>query len=135
MTHNNCKKFCHPPFLRNDTHIWFSFHMSRYYFSFYKNVDFLGCYGDKRAKNGPKWQKIMFIVLYTRKPNIWSSVVVLKFKMIISLEEFLFFFKILVFWVNRKGKGKKWQKTLSALLCIPGTIYHMIFIYGTRVKR
>ena len=52
----------------------------------------------------------MFIALHTLEPNmIWSSVVVLKFKMVISSGEFLFFGLI------GREKGKKWQKL--CLLC------------------
>ena len=46
-----------------------------------------------------------------------------------------FNFKILIFQVvrgaERTKNGPKWQKVLSLAPYISGTIYHMIFIYGT----
>ena len=35
------------------------------FFSFFQNFDFPGCYG-KRAKNDPKWQKILSLTPYVR---------------------------------------------------------------------
>ena len=33
-------------------------------FSFFKNIDFPGCQGAERAKNGPKWQKSLSVALH-----------------------------------------------------------------------
>ena len=33
-------------------------------FSVFQNFDFPGCQGVKREKNGPKWQKILSVVLH-----------------------------------------------------------------------
>ena len=46
-----------------------------------------------------------------------------------------FNFKILIFLVVRGLKGQKMtQKLLSVTPYISGTIYHMIYIYGTHVS-
>ena len=52
-------------------------------------------------------------------------------KTIISPGVFLNF-KILIFWDVRGLKGQKMAQTDAPY--IPGTIYHMIFIYGTHVS-
>ena len=46
------------------------------------------------------------------------------------------FLKILIFGVvsgQHAKNGPKWQKILPVVPYISGTIYHMIFIYGTHV--
>ena len=62
----------------------------------------------KRAKNGPKWRKILSIALHIWKPYvIWLSFIVNICKMIISSSAFFHFFKILIFWVCMGVKGQK----------------------------
>ena len=60
-------------------------------------------------------------------------------KMIISADFCFIFFKILIFWVVRVIKRQKncpkWQKILSVILHISGTIHHMIVIYGGGGKK
>ena len=67
---------------------------------------FFGLLGGKRAKNGPKWQKILSIALH-----IWGTIhhmtVIYVCKMIISSGVFSIFLKILIFWVHRGVKGQK----------------------------
>ena len=46
--------------------------------SFFQNFDVLGCYWDKRAKNGAKWQKNMSITFHIsrtihHKGKKWSK--------------------------------------------------------------
>ena len=65
----NDKKLCLPCSISQEPYIiCFSFmvHMCKIWaiFSFFQNFDFLGCYGSKRAKNSPKWQKIMSVWLH-----------------------------------------------------------------------
>ena len=71
---------------------------------------FFGVLGEKCAKNGPKWQNILSIVL-----NISGTIhhmiviygVVHMCKMIISPDFFFHFFKILFFWVFKRVKRQK----------------------------
>ena len=61
---------------------------------------------------------------------------VLMCKMIISPGALFHFFKTLIFWVVRGVKRKnspKWQKIMSAVLDISGTMHHMIVIWHTHV--
>ena len=45
------------------------------------------------------------------------------------------YFSVLKFWLSGDWKGKKWPKMtkMSVTPYISGTMYHMIFIYGTHV--
>ena len=84
-----------------------------------------------KAKNGPKWQKILSRFV-SQEPYIWFSFMPLVCKMIMSLGVFLFFhnFNFFTCWWGKRAKtGPKWQKILSVMLHISGTINHMIFIY------
>ena len=57
--------------------------------------------------------------------------------MIISAGAFFIFSKFSYFGLlgGKKAKNSpKWQKILSVMLDILGTIYHMIVIYGTHVQ-
>ena len=54
---------CRVLYLRNRTsshhNFWYTYLKWWYlqaFFTFFKNFDFLGCYGGKRAKNSPKWE-------------------------------------------------------------------------------
>ena len=146
-TVQNDKQFCPSRFISQEPYIiWLSFmvHLHKMIspglFSFYQNFEFLGCSGGKRAKNGPKWQKIMSVALH-----IWGTVhhmtVIYVCKMMISLGIFsylfIFFFSILIFWVHRVPQraqnGPEWQKIMSLALHISETIHHMTVIYGANV--
>ena len=80
-----------------------------FFFSFFQNFDFLGCYGSKRAKNGPKWKNnYIRHAPYLRNRtsseyNLWYTHVKCWYLQVF----FFIFFKILVFWAVR---GVKWQK-------------------------
>ena len=66
MDHND-KKFCHAPYLRNNTsydcHLWYTF--LKYLQAYFSFINFLfyfwGSLGPKRAKNGPKQQNILSV--------------------------------------------------------------------------
>ena len=68
---------------------------------------------------------------------IWLSFMVHMCKGIIYPGGFFIFFKILIFqvvWAYKSAKnGPKWQKILSAMLHILGTVGDMIVIYDTHV--
>ena len=62
-------------------------------FSFFLNFDYFGLLGGKRAKNDPKWQKIMSVALQVSATIItWMSFMVHMCKMIISPGVIFFFF-------------------------------------------
>ena len=109
-------------------HLWYSCVKWQYFqdfFSFFQNFDFLCCWRGKRAKNSPKWQKILSCLI-----SQVLSFVVHKCKMIISPA--ICFISSKFWFVGLLGgsKGKKWQKTLSFALYIPGTLHDLILIYG-----
>ena len=76
----NEKIFCLSCFISQEPCIiWLSFmvHMCKIisagvFFSYFQNFDFSGCYRGKRAKNGPKWQKILSVTLRI-SGTIWLS--------------------------------------------------------------
>ena len=105
-TVQNDKQFCPSRFISQEPYIiWLSFmvHLHKMIspglFSFYQNFEFLGCSGGKRAKNGPKWQKIMSVALH-----IWGTVhhmtVIYVCKMMISLGVFSYLFIFFQFWFS-----------------------------------
>ena len=63
----NGKKVCHASYLRKhisyDFQLWYN-NIPSFFFPFYQNCDFSGCYGNKRAKNGLKWEKIHSVTLH-----------------------------------------------------------------------
>ena len=73
---------------------WWYIHVL-FFFSIFQNFDFAGCYGGKRAKNGPKWQSILSVMLHISEPSItlhvlepyiiWLSFMVYMGKLILSL--------------------------------------------------
>ena len=82
------------PYLRNHIsnyfHLWYKsvkwWYFSTFFFLFFQKLIFKGWYGSKRAKNGPKWQKLLSVVLHISKSYIiWLSLVVHKCKTMISL--------------------------------------------------
>ena len=82
--------------------------------------------GGERGKNGPEWQKNSVChARYLRNHRYMSFMV--KICEIIICTGVSFNFKILIFQAVRGLKG---QKMAPYIL---GTIYHIIFIYGTHV--
>ena len=82
-------------------------------------------------------KKFCLSLSISQEPYIkWLSFKVQMCKIIISPGVF-FNFKTLIFWVVWRAEmaknDPKWQKFLSVAPYISGTIYRMIFIYGTRV--
>ena len=92
--------------------------------------------GQKTVLNGKKFCRSCSI---SQEPYmIWLSFKVYMCKMVISSGTFFIFAKFCFFWVVKMQKGKKknspkWQKILSIVLYISGTIPSMIVIYGTLV--
>ena len=84
---------------------------SSIFFVFFK-FSFFGLVEGWKAKNSPKWQKIMSVAL---NRHLWYTSV--KW----YLQGFFYFFKILNFWVVRRVKGQNgphWQKN-----SVPCTLY------------
>ena len=100
-----------------------------------------------RLLRGVKEQKIVqddkkFCLLcsISQEPYIiWSSFVVHKSNIIISLDLFFHFFQNFDFWIVRRVKGEKmaqhYKKLCPSCLYISGTIHHMIFFYVTHVLK
>ena len=111
------RKNCLPCNISQKTYIiWFSFmvHMckmiiSKGIFKIFSKFWFSRLLGGKRAKNSPKWQKILSVTpSISQEPYIiWLSFMLHLCKMIISLGNFFIFFKILIFWVVREVNGQK----------------------------
>ena len=101
----NDKKFCSSCSISQEPCIiWLSFmvHMWKMIippvFSFFQNFDFLGCQWGKSAKNGPKWQKILFVTLHISGTiQIWLSFMKHMCKTILSPDLFFIFSK---FWFS-----------------------------------
>ena len=106
----------HASYLRNhtsyDSYLWYPYVKWFYLqtsFSFFQNFNFLGCFGGKKAKIGPKWQKnFVRHASYLRNHisydcHLWYPCVKWLY-----LQTFFHFFKILIFWVL----GVKRQKTV-----------------------
>ena len=113
--------------------------------------------GGRRAKNSPKWQKILSHSVYQeflpkmKNNNYVPHVPYLRNSIAYNhdfwyscvkwwyLQDFFFhfsfFFYIFIFWAVRGVKGQKKvqdnKNILSVALHISGTIYHMIVTYGT----
>ena len=89
--------------------------------------------------NSLKWQKNSVCQCFiSQEPYIiWLSFIVHKCRMIISLGAIFIFSK---FWIfrflggsKRAKNSPKWQKFLSVILHVSGTIHYVIIIYSTRV--
>ena len=152
----NDKKFCLWHSVSQEPYIiWLSFMlhlckmiMSPGSFFIFSKFWFLGLLGrGKRAKNGPKWQKIKSVALH-----IWGTIhhmtVIYVFKMIISSGVFFIYSKF-SFSGSRGGmkgqkkvqndkkeevKGKKWQKITKTFVCLAPylwnhTSYDCHFLY------
>ena len=103
----------HALYLRNltyDYHLWYTcvkWWYPQLFFSFFQNFDFSGCLGGKRAKNGPKWQKILSVTLGI-SGTIYHMIVIFGTPVWNdNISRQLFFFKILIFWVVRGAKEQK----------------------------
>ena len=91
----------------------------------------------KRAKISPEWQKIVCLCHTPYLKNhtsydchLWCKCVKWWYLRVV--------FSILKFWfsgLSGAWKGKKWPKMtkISVTPYISGTMYHVIFIYGTHV--
>ena len=79
-------------------------------FSIFQNFDFLCCWWGKSAKNGPKWQKILSVVLHISGTIHYMIISPSCFSV---LSKFCF-------------PGLLGGKILSVVLHISGTIHHMI---------
>ena len=126
------KKVCLSCFISQETYIiWFSFmvHITciKWYLelssSFYQICDFLGCYGNKRAKNGLKWEKIPCHTPYIRDHTSYDFHLCIygTNDNISRIFYFILFFLILSkFWLFqclRREQGSKGQKTVHKNLC------------------
>ena len=92
----------------------------------------------KSAKNSPKWKVKINLSCATLQEqySIWSWFLVHLCKMMITPGIFSIFqnFDFLCCWWGKSAKnGPKWQKILSVVLHISGTIYHIIVIDATLV--
>ena len=90
------------------------------------------------AKNSPKWKVKINLSCATLQEqySIWSWFLVHLCKMMITPGIFSIFqnFDFLCCWWGKSAKnGPKWQKILSVVLHISGTIYHIIVIDATLV--
>ena len=88
---------------------------------------FSGLLEGKRAKNSPKWQKIMSVTLDI------SGTIHHMISYIISPGIFLIFFKILILWVLRRVKVQRMTENDKKLCPLHFIIHLMILIYGTNV--
>ena len=140
-TVQNDKKFCpsHAPYLRNHTsydfHLWYTCVKWLYlqvFFLFFIILIFWVVRGVKVQKNGPKWQKILSVMLHV-SGTIHHIIVI--YGTHVSNDNICrcFFFHFFKFWFflllvryKRAKNGPKWQNILSV-------IHHMIFIYSTLV--
>ena len=120
------KKVCLSCFISQETYIiWFSFmvHITciKWYLelssSFYQICDFLGCYGNKRAKNGLKWEKIPCHTPHIRDHTSYD------FHLCIygtndNISNNLFFFILSKLWFSRFLGGSKGRKIVLKKLCL-----------------
>ena len=125
MVQNN-KKLCQASYLRNhsscDWHLWHTFikwrYTSRCCFLFFKSLFCRVVRWIKKQKNGPKWDQILSVALhisgtihhmiFISGTHVWNNI----------SRHFFCFFKILIFWVIRKVKGKKWPKMTKDSICL-----------------
>ena len=98
-------------------------------FSFLQNFDFLGgeeVMGDRRAKNGLKWQNILSLTPYLRNRTSYHCSFRGTYVKWLYLQQFFRFFKILIFG-DFRGAGVG----LSVILYIniSRTVSHQVFCY------
>ena len=118
-----------------DCHLWYTcvkWWYLQIFLLFFWNFDFQGYLRGKRAKIGPKWEKILSVVLYISGTIHMIFIYVTYVQMIISPSILFIFSK---FWFSELSGDKtvkaspKWRKILSVALHISGTIV----ICGTQV--
>ena len=73
-------------------------------FLLFQNFDFPGCYGNKKAKNGPRWQNILFVALHISGTIHHMIVIYGPFVQNDDISRYSFHFKILIFQVIREVK-------------------------------
>ena len=139
----NDKTFCPLHSISEEPHIiWLSFIFVYYQmiissgiFSIFLKIFIFwvhrGVKGQKTVRND---KKLCLLCSISQEPSIiWLSFVVQMCKIIISPGAF-FNVKILIFQVVKGLKGQKMSQNVENLFpYISGTIYHMIYIYGTHV--
>ena len=140
----NDKKFCPSCLISWEPYIIWLLHMCKmiisqgFFFIFSKFWFFLVFRGDKRGKNDPKCQKLLPVAFHI-SGNIHHVTVIYGTHLwndntFQCFFHFFFNFDFLGSWqVKRAKNGPEWQKTMSAVLHISGTIHHMIVVYGANV--
>ena len=136
----NDKKFCLPCFISQEPYIiWSSFVVQKCkmiispgaFFHFFNILIFQVVSGVKQQKLAQNDKKLCLSHSMSQEPYIiWPSFVVHKCEMIISPGTFIFSkFWFLGLLGGSKGKnGPKWQKTLSVVPFILGTMHHTSFL-------
>ena len=106
------------------------------FFQFFKILIFWigwGVKGQKAIQNDKKFCPLCSVS--QESYILCLSFMVHPCKMIISPGICFHIFKILIVWAVKKAKDSpKWQKILSIVLHISGTIHHMTVIYGTHLQ-
>ena len=149
MAQDDKKKFSLVEFISQEPYIiWLSFivHFCKmmispgvfFFLHFFKILILWVVRGCKWAKNDPKWEQILSVVVHISGIiHHMIFIMVLMFKMIIP-RSFFYFLKILIFWVVGRVQGQKWPKMArNSVFCTyiiwSWTIHHMILIYSTHV--
>ena len=116
---------------------WFLVHLCKmmislgFFFRFSKFWFFGLLSGGKRLKdkNWSKMRKILSVAFHIS--GIIHHMILLMCNMKISQEGFFIFSNFLDCYGGKRAKNSpEWQKILSVVLDISGTIHHMILIYG-----
>ena len=90
--------------------------ISRHFFHFFWNFNFLVVRGVKRQKNWPIWQKIMSVALHISGTISHMTVIYSTHVKNDNISRIFFhFFKILIFWVLWRQKCKRWSKMTKKL--------------------
>ena len=118
------------------TLVWNDYISPGFFFLFPQNVDFLGCYWGKRAKNVPKWEKILSFVLHI-SGTIHHMIIICGTHVYNDNISSCFFqfFKVLIFQVIRRVKEQKiaqYDKKLCPLYLIsqePYTIWYLFKVH------
>ena len=110
-------------------HFFKNFFFFFFFFHFSQNLDFLGCYWVKRAKNGPKWPVILSVLLHI-SGTIHHVMVIYGTHVYNDNISRIFFHFSKLWYLESLGwvKGQKMtqnNKNFSVSLLISGTIHHM----------